>query len=364
VSITHDYYDKGGIVMKIFRMVAWAGAAFALFGLGGAAEGTPTGEAASLARLRSVANLYTITRFTLVFEGIEKRKPRSLSELLSVPYSPFSREHFINPYTGKPVEEWAPERIWELLDRSGTTARYGGRDKMPVVVEASLGQVADPSIPYGSITAVDHAGTTVWALVTYRERGAPETVVQFWSEEEPRESEKLLEVPLSPAEYRAGLDMRQGIERRRVTYRKWFSWVKDPSERKLIFLCSEMAGTFRRVASVPGWGFQPSRWKEALQYAYDHGWQNLLDPTNPYTGGEMVLTPYSRRSEGGFWIYQDVDFMSTEPVPVNLHLPSVMCYGKDGKILFPTPNEVWNLLWRTGQLEYPEPPRWWLNSGE
>lgn len=320
-------------------------------------------DAAKLREQRSRANMFTIARWTLVFQGVEGRDPASLRELLSVPYSPFPGGHFVNPYTGGPVEEWDAELVWTLLERNGILRRYGSREKFLGPRDLVVGNVP-PLIPqYGTVT---YMGRGIWALATDPDGSGSKVRLLLWSHppESPRPDER--EGPFSPAEVKAGVDLQGGKRVVKITYRKWFSWITDPSERKVIFLCREMDlafGLYTRNIGLSG--LPPSDWKNALQKIYDAGLLNLTSPVNPYAGREMRLSPYSEHSPGDFWFYDRSNARKTlksEQPLLQKHFPGVLCYGKGRKILYPPPNTVWDLLWRAGELEAPRPPKWWFKS--
>lgn len=349
---------KGWIMGFISAAVAVAATASS------AAGSLPVAEE-DLASMRARANLHTIARFALVFNAVEGRDPSSLEELLSVPYSPFPDGYFENPYTGGPLKEHSAEAIWSALEAAGAVTLSEGRRQF---VEGIVPNEGPSALPYGTVTAIPAGGRTKWALITDPDGTRTRARVLFWAHPpEDRGTADRPEAPLSPADYRARLHLAR-VKSWVLTYRKWFSWVKDPAERRIIFLCSEMQQTIERYQRerLRRSDFQPAQWEEALQYAYDHGWIKLVNPVNPYTGREMMLVSYAERSEGNFWIFdrlpERADPVSLDPRPVKL--PVLFCYGKPPNILYPAPGLLWDMLWRMGELQYPAPPQWWLNSAK
>jgi hypothetical protein len=342
--------------------------ALVLTGVQSGRANQPADGDAPLAKRRALANLHTIARFALVFNGVENREPASLAELLSVPYSPFQPAHFVNPYSGTSLHEWDPDRIWSVLEDAGVVAQYGSRD---AVITATIRNAGSP--PYGTITAINRQGRSFWALISDPDDTRTSAEFLFWAHPlEDRGTKTRPEAPLSPADVKANLHLNREAKTWLITYRKWFSWVKDPAERKLIFLCGEMDQIFRRyVKETRLSGFDPNRWQEALQYSYDNGWANVLNPINPYTGLEMKLIPYAGRTAGDFWIFDRIptkeDAESMQPRVTRMR-PIPFCFGKPPKIVYPTISLVKDMLIRMGEFDmYRESrayPGWWLDQSQ
>jgi len=248
--------------------------------------------AKSLLYRRYIANYKALWHSAGFFAMGEKRLPRSFEELVNSVYFPVSPSEFLNPYTGKPVQN-IPEPKMDIREVNGV--------KSPVVIDKNVTDVL------GNLTF--KANPEEVHLIMYFQLDGEEGVIR--GDEHHWKAKTLIPTPGSPL---AGVaeDTGKFVKPSTLT----------PEDRRLYYRCEYIR---LLVGSAQFYGFKtPLSWEELKATGI------VLDIKNPYTEQPIQDVSYYSPSPGNFtYIIFDYnnptesESLTAHPICFNRELKSV-----------------------------------------